>query len=310
MKLLKTALLLLVLVIGVPAFAGQPALRLKVGSSSGIFGPVSNWTYETFAEAKKAGIDAIEISSSKLFLDKEMTDDKQIEARCRQLKRDLKRAGIEIWSVHMPYGKEIDISQTDEDVRQKSVELNRRVLRFCRILSPRIVLFHPSWYLGHGERDARIAQLVRSVGELLPDAKKIGAEMVIENMLGYELVKDENYERPLNRTVEEVVHIMSLMPKEVNAAVDTNHIDNPELLIKALGTRVKTIHVSDGDGRNECHELPWHGRGDNDWVAVLKALYEDAHYKGIFMYEVRKAEFPELKACYDKMYDEYVQSKQ
>ena len=310
MKSLKTALLLLVLVIGVPAFAGQPAPRLKVGSSSGIFGPVSNWTYETFAEAKKAGIDAIEISASKLFLDKGMTDDKQIEARCRQLKRDLKRAGIEIWSVHMPYGKEIDISQTDEAVRQKSVELNRRVLRFCRILSPRIVLFHPSWYLGRGERDARIAQLVRSVGELLPDAKKIGAEMVIENMLGYELVKDENYERPLNRTVEEVVHIMSLMPKEVNAAVDTNHIDNPELLIKALGTRVKTIHISDGDGRNECHELPWHGRGDNDWVAVLKALYEDAHYKGIFMYEVRKAEFPELKACYDKMYEQYVQSKQ
>ena len=209
MKSLKTAVSLLVLLVGIPVFAGQPAPRLKVGSSSGIFGPVSNWTYETFA-------------------DKEMTDDKQIEARCRRLKRDLKRAGIEIWSVHMPYGKEIDLSQTDEAVRQKSVELNRRVLRFCRILSPRIVLFHPSWYLGYGERDARIACLVRSVGELLPDAKKIGAEVVIENMLGYELVKDENYERPLNRTVEEVLHIMSLMPREVNAAVDTNHIDNPE----------------------------------------------------------------------------------
>ena len=209
MKLYRTGLLLLAVLCTIPVFAGQPP-RLKVGSSSGIFGPVSNWTYETFAEAKKAGIDAIEISASKLFLDKEMTDDRQIEARCRQLKRDLKRAGIEIWSVHMPFGREIDLSQTDEAVRQRSVELHRRVLRFCKILSPRIVLFHPSWYLGHGERDARIAQLVRSVGELLPDAKKIGARVVIENMLGYELVKDGNYERPLGRTVEEVLHIMSL----------------------------------------------------------------------------------------------------
>ena len=170
MKLYRTGLLLLAVLCTIPVFAGQPP-RLKVGSSSGIFGPVTNWTYETFAEAKRAGIDAIEISASTLFLNKEMTDDRQIEARCRQLKRDLKRAGIEIWSVHMPFGREIDLSQTDEAVRQRSVELHRRVLRFCKILSPRIVLFHPSWYLGHGERDARIAQLVRSVGELLPDAK-------------------------------------------------------------------------------------------------------------------------------------------
>ena len=309
MKFYKIGLALLVLVIGIPAFADGTPPRLKVGSSSGIFGPIGNWTYETFAAAKAAGIDAIEISASKLFLDKELTDDAQIEARCRQLKQDLKRAGIEIWSVHMPFGREIDLSQTDEAIRQKSVDLHRRILRFCKILSPRIILFHPSWYLGHGERDQRTAQLVRSVGELLPDVKKIGAKMVIENMLGYELVKDENYERPLNRTVEEVLHIMSLMPKEVGAAVDTNHIDNPELLIQALGRRVSTVHICDGDGRNECHELPWQGKGDNDWIAVLRALYEDAHYRGIFMYEVKKAESPQLKASYDRMYEQYVQSK-
>ena len=109
MKLYRTGLLLLAVLCTIPVFAGQPP-RLKVGSSSGIFGPVTNWTYETFAEAKRAGIDAIEISASTLFLNKEMTDDRQIEARCRQLKRDLKRAGIEIWSVHMPFGREIALS--------------------------------------------------------------------------------------------------------------------------------------------------------------------------------------------------------
>ena len=96
----------------------------------------------------------------------------------------------------------------------------------------------------------------------------------------------------------------------MDAAVDTNHIDNPELLISALGRRVRTIHVSDGDGRSECHELPGQGRGDNDWTAILKALYEDAHYRSVFMYEVKKAEFPQLKACYDRLYEQYVQSKQ
>ena len=67
MKLYRTGLLLLAVLCTIPVFAGQPP-RLKVGSSSGIFGPVTNWTYETFAEAKRAGIDAIEISASTLFL--------------------------------------------------------------------------------------------------------------------------------------------------------------------------------------------------------------------------------------------------
>ena len=64
MKLYRTGLLLLAVLCTIPVFAGQPP-RLKVGSSSGIFGPVTNWTYETFAEAKRAGIDAIEISGRK-----------------------------------------------------------------------------------------------------------------------------------------------------------------------------------------------------------------------------------------------------
>ena len=309
MKLYRTGLLLLAVLCTIPVFAGQPP-RLKVASSSGIFGPVTNWTYETFAEAKRAGIDAIEISASTLFLNKEMTDDRQIEARCRQLKRDLKRAGIEIWSVHMPFGREIDLSQTDEAVRQRSVELHRRVLRFCKILSPRIVLFHPSWYLGHGERDARIAQLVRSVGELLPDAKKIGARVVIENMLGYELVKDGNYERPLGRTVEEMVEIMDLMPADVYAAIDMNHIKNPERLIAALGSRIKSVHIADGDGEKECHQLP--GRGKNNWTLILQAL-DRAGYTGPFLYEIRAKEvngFTDLVATYHRIYEDYIRSLQ
>ena len=44
-----------------------------------------------------------------------------------------------------------------------------KVLEFCKIIQPKIILFHPSWYLGHNERNERIAQLVRSVNELNPN---------------------------------------------------------------------------------------------------------------------------------------------
>ena len=102
-----------------------------------------------------------------------------------------------------------------------------------------------------------------------------------------------------------MTEMMSKVPSSVYAAVDLNHIDNPEKLISALGTRVRTIHASDGNGLEECHELPWRGKGDNDWTAILRALDKDAHYKGVFMYEVKKASFKELADCYRKMYFDY-----
>ncbi len=80
--------------------------------------------------------------------------------------------------------------------------------------------------------------------------------MVIENMLGYELVRNEQHERPLGRTVEEVKLIMKQLPKNVYSAIDMNHIDNPELLIQAMGKRLKSVHIADGDGRHECHYMP------------------------------------------------------
>lgn len=310
MNISKYLLALLSAAILGTAAAQTAAPRLPIGTSSGLLGPLGQWNRATFDEAKRAGIDAVEINAATLFLNSNLTDDRQVAARCRQLRRDLRRSGLQLWSVHMPYGKDIDLSNTDPQIHDNTMAIHRRVLRFCKILRPHIVLFHPSWNLPHNVREERMAQLAASVRELLPAAHKFGATVVIENMLGYELVKDENYERPLCRSVEEVMKIMSMMPDDVYAAVDMNHIDNPERLVSALGTRLRTIHVSDGDGRTECHELPWHGRGDNDWVAILKALYEDAHYDGVFMYELKKAELPQLKECYDKMYRQYLESNE
>lgn len=305
MKKLKfLCIVLLLAATGTAAARAPKSLRkLNIGTSSGAFGPVDNWTAETFAKAVAEGVEYVEIGAGMLFLDKRDTTDALVEARCRKVKAAMDAAGMKVWSVHMVFGRTIDISETDEQVRSQTVELHKRVLRFCGIMKPKYILFHPSWFLRADERPQRIAQLVRSVNELRPDVKRSGATMVIENMLGYDLVRKENQEWPLNRTVEETCHIMSLLPRDVYAAVDTNHIDEPEKLISALGRRVKTVHISDGDGRNECHDMPQTGRGDNDWTAILRALDRDARYKGVFMYEANSRDFKAMKSCYDRLYD-------
>lgn len=283
---------------------------LQVGSSIDI----REVNYNAFKSMKEAGIDCVEIALvPELFTNKAISDE-EISARMKGIRQAADSAGIGIWSIHMPFGKEIDLSQSDETIRASSVALQLRILDFCQILRPHIILFHPSWYLGHNERPQRIAQLVRSIKTLNPRVKKIGAILVIENMLGHELVKNKQYERPLGRTVEEVEFIMSHMPHDVYSAIDMNHIDNPELLIRAMGKRIKSVHVSDGNGRAECHYMPnpCSGKGDNDWNQILLELYR-AGYTGPFMYEVNSKEYSEpqeLYECYQNLYQTFIESIQ
>ena len=294
--------LLAVLSLSLPASGKEKYPPLRVGCSIG-FNAVD---YNRLKTMKEAGIDCIEISlGAGIFTNKEKSDE-EITARMKSARQAADSAGVEIWSIHMPFGKEIDLSQSDESIRQSTVALQRRILRFCKI--------HPSWYLGLNERPKRIAQLLRSVNELNPLVKEAGAIMVIENMLGHELLRNEKYERPLCRTVEEVELIMKQMPSDVYSAVDMNHIDNPERLIEAMGNRVKTLHVSDGNGRAECHYMPnpCSGKGDNDWNLIQQALY-NAEYTGPFMYEVNSKEYnnpQELYECYQMLYRAFIESIQ
>jgi sugar phosphate isomerase/epimerase len=217
-------------------------------------------------------------------------------------------AGIQVWSIHMPFGKKIDLSLTDEAERQQVVALHRKVLEFCRILQPQIILFHPSYYLGLNEREARKNQLIRSATELNKTVRSMNATMVIENMLGPELLVDAERERPLCRTVEETQEIMNRLPKTVYAAVDMNHIKHPENLIRALSKRLKSVHIADGTGAAENHYFPCSGKGTNNWTEVLAAL-EEARYTGPFLYESAFDDAKDLKVCYEAMYNTYVAEK-
>ena len=273
---------------------------LKVGYSVGINGI----TAEKMKYAKAVGITCIETSLNAI-VEKGKYSEEEIIRRVKAAKAIADEAGIQIWSIHMPFGNDGDLSQADENERKSVVDYHKSVLKYCRILKPKIILFHPSFYLGLNERGVRMNQMIQSAIELNKEVKKIGAKMVIENMLGYELLRDKNRERPLCRTVDEMMTIMNRLPKNIYAAVDMNHIKNPEKLIRALGKRLKSVHVSDGDGKKECHYFPCSGKGENNWIDILSALNE-VNYKGPFMYESQYPDVKDLVSCYQTLYEQYI----
>ena len=285
---------------------GQPAPeRLKLGFSIAI----DKITPDLLQKAKANGIDFIE-TSLKPYMDSAgnfLFPDDEVTRKVKAIRKMADDAHIQVWSIHMPAGRQIDISFPDEAERQRVVELQKKTLSYCILLAPRIILFHPSWFLGLNEREHRKEQMIKSAIELNKAVKNIQATMVIENMFGPELLRDANRERPLMRTVEETVEIMNRLPADIYSAIDLNHIKYPEKLIDAMGKRLKTIHVADGTDQAENHFFPCSGKGHNDWPAIMKAL-NAAGYDGPFMYESAYTDVADFKPCYESLYQTLLQS--
>jgi len=297
-------LFLSLLNLSIYAQSAESPQKLKVGVAMG----VATITGEKLTNAKSVGIDYIEVSIN-VQADHTNSSFKDGDDAMRKLLANIKKyadnAGIKIWSIHMPYGPNLDLSLTDETARKKVVDFQKKAIEMVAVLQPEYLLFHPSHFLGLNERQTRIDNLVKSVKEIKPSVESIGAHIVIENLLGPELLKDSTHERPLCRTIEETLSIMSRMDDDVYSIADLNHIKNPEKLILALGHRLKSLHVSDGDGIKECHYVPCEGLGNVDWTAVLKAL-NDVGYQGPFLYEVKKNNnLKDLSDCYNSLYNNY-----
>lgn len=307
--ILKLKILTLAVIVSVFQFAFAKSTKSPQPFKLGYSLSINKITLDELNKAKSAGIDYIEISGLGSLIDKDTKQiklsDKELEDRMAFIKEVSEQSGVKIWSLHMPFGKDDDISIANEEERNRVVANHQKIIEHAAVLNPQIILFHPSWYLGLNERELRKSQMIKSAVELNVSVKKIGAKMVIENMLGPKLLKSAEQERPLCRSVEEVTEIMGRLPNDIYAAVDMNHIKEPEKLIDALGTRLKSVHIADGDGLAERHYFPCSGQGKNDWNAVFSALYK-AGYKGAFMYESAYPSLEEMKSCFDTLYGNYL----
>jgi len=277
---------------------------LAVGYSVGLTGI----TADKMSKAKAAGIEYVEAAGTNAFFDENRNFSKT-DAEANSIMTAAKKAadnnGIKVWSVHMPYSEYMDLSTINEASRQKVVAGHKKLLQHLKVLQPKVILFHPSYYLDPpNQRDQRKSQFIKSAVELNDAVQAIGAIMVVENMLGPELMSGTR-ERPLMRTVEETVEIFKRLPASIYSAIDMNHIKNPENLIRAMGKRLKSVHIADGTGRAENHYFPCSGEGENNWLEILRALNE-VGYEGPFVFESAYESEKELADCYRTLYSNFI----
>ena len=282
-------------------------LQRTVGTTISVFHGLDGLTLDSLIAARRKGISCIEISLTGLVNGPKALSWDQLKARLAPVKADADKAGIQIWSIHMPYEKECDPSHPDKSVLKKSLEKYRRCIDAVSVLKPHLLLYHPSFYqLEHGRRNERMKIIGQSMKKLDKWGRAIQSETVIENMLGPTIERTDGFERAIGRNPEEMEYIMSVVPSTVGVAVDTNHALDAADMIRRFGQRVHTLHISDGNGLKDRHAMP--GNGSVDWNDVLTALYE-VGYKGPFLYEVKShyvTDMAQLKTCYDHLYAQWL----
>lgn len=228
---------------------------------------------EELLELKNAGIEAVEVS---FHFDKAMNV-YAFPERYEEYRAMAEEVGIELWSLHLPFGGALDISSKEEYIRAIAYYTNRKLIEAGARMGVKVIVIHPSSEPISDEiRPSRIEHSKREIIRLCELCDKFGLKLAVENLP----------RTCLCNTSREMIELLS--GTGAGIVFDTNHSlaeDNVEFLsaLADSGIPIYSLHISDYDFVDERHRLP--GDGINDWGGIFRQL-ERVGYTGPLMYEV------------------------
>ena len=234
-------------------------------------GNIAKFNAETARELSQQGFTDIEVGLGRI---KSEDDLKELKTRVKRVKQLTEEAGINVWSMHIPYGRDIDISQIDNVARKIAIDEISTMIKAVRPLKPEKLVLHPSFEpIMDDERAARLEVCIASLPELRDLASKYGMSLTIECLP----------RTCLGNTSHEILEILHAVPG-IGVCADVNHLlqESPDEFINAVGQAIETLHISDYDGIDERHWLP--GEGIIDWGKLIESL-ETTGYDGPWMFE-------------------------
>ena len=245
---------------------------LKKGTSLCFTGSLSA---ESLADLKANGIDAVEFSFSRDRYYNEF----DFVNRAQEYADRVKSAGLEWWSLHLPFSGKLDITNMDDEMREEIVKINTEMILTAGKAGCKVAVLHPSSEpISDDIRPQRLAYSRKNIIRLREACDQVGMKLAVENLPRTCLC---------NRS-QEMIDLL----RDTGAGVvfDTNHslVEENVAFMRALtdaGLEILSLHISDYDFVDERHRLP--GDGINDWKGIMSVL-EQVGYSGPLMYEVPK----------------------
>lgn len=221
----------------------------------------------------------------------------QYKEYARELLETAQRCRIPFLQAHAPFGYPF------EDGEEEWKKLYGRILRsmeFASLLGAKIIVVHPIVCLPQIDQKAYNLEFFRS---LAPLCRQLHIRVALENMWGTDRRRGCIVSNvcSLGRELAEYVDALGEYTDEAGeryftACLDVGHSaivgEEPADAVRALGSRLGTVHIHDNDYREDSHMLPF--TGELDWKSLMEAL-KNVDYRGPLNLEVLDfaARFPE-----------------
>lgn len=237
----------------------------KLGTSSALFAPdtIEGKLRECFSSDLKC----VEIGVK--------NSDGKLHEYVQNLVKEAKEENVTVWSIHLPFGNNYDISESDNEKRVTILENLSELIDLAAPLNPSVAVIHGSYEPIKSEnRESKILACIESLKYLVEKCSSHGIKLAIECLP----------RTCIGNCSSEILRILGEVPG-LFVCFDTNHltIENPMEFVKKVGKHIISTHVSDYDGIDERHWLP--GKGCINWPDILSNL-ESTGYDGPIMFEV------------------------
>ena len=217
--------------------------------------------------AKEAGFTDVEISMNTL--------PHAYIAEGEALVAAVKAAGLRVFSIHVPFIFDYDISSPDES-KQAEIEANcKAIIDAGHKWGATVITTHASSEpFDQSEREARLVAGKKMYEKLGDYAAKRGMRLTVEVLPRL----------CMGNTAKECMYFSDGEKSFIN--FDVNHLlwESHADFIKEAGSRIITTHLSDYDFVNERHWIP--GDGQIDWKALYEGL-EAVGYDGPYLFELK-----------------------
>ena len=225
-------------------------------------------TEEILSACAKAGICCLEIS----ILGEEIAS---LLPESENIRRLAEKYGICLWSMHLPFGRETkNFCAPDAGERERTLAMQIENLKIAHALGIERVVIHGGIPLPQTERKKYFEIAKDNIRILQEAASRLGIAVCVETLMP----------SCIGRNSSEILEILSAHP-DLRVCFDPNHLlgESHEGLIRRIGNRIVTTHISDYDFIDERHWLP--GEGKIDWPLIMKTL-DEVGYEGPILYEV------------------------
>jgi sugar phosphate isomerase/epimerase len=196
----------------------------------------------------------------------------------------------------------------DDSERQRHLTaLSHRSLEAAGMLGISWVVFEPE--TDHGAWDAAHLEDLKSrnvewFSALLPTAEASNVGIALENCTDVH-ANGRGISRWYGSVPAELIALIDAFENpRVGACWDTGHAQIQRVdqgaALRALGKRLKALHIQDNDGKADQHLLPYYGRVK--WPEIVQAL-RDIEFSGDFTYEVHNS----IRVLPDELRDEALQ---